>query len=45
MKLPKNPAIFRCVLVNIDDPSNRMTYIGPFDRIPKGWTFIKRAPA
>jgi hypothetical protein len=34
---------FRCTLVRHSD-GRRITYVGPVDQTPTGWSIVKRAP-
>lgn len=41
--LPKNPKILRCKLAKyVGGSMVFVTYIGPFDRIPEGWSMCMR---
>jgi len=43
MTLPKNPTMFRCRLVRmIDGFPQSIIYVGPFDKIPAGWSMQMR---
>lgn len=43
MTLPKNPKMFRCILVN--QHGARVTYIGPFGEWSKEWHMLMRRVA
>jgi hypothetical protein len=39
----RNPKMFRCRLVRfIDGAQQVITYVGPYDGIPKGWSMFAR---
>lgn len=41
--MKRNPKMFRCRLIRfVDGVQQVITYVGPFDDIPKGWSMFMR---